>query len=229
MFLVGLTGGIGSGKTTVSNMLRSLKCPVIDADEIAREVVKPGTTGWKRIQKHFGPEAFLSTGELDRKYVAKIIFNQPEKRQLLNSIIHPLIRNRMIWRIIKLFFKGYQFVILDIPLLFESGSMLPYIEYTLVVNSTEDQQIERLTSRNEFTKEEALVRIRAQISLNDKCDMATYIIDNSSSVDYTREQVERIHRYLRSSNAQWKVRSIFLVCFVTVTATTAAVCYYRFK
>ena len=69
-------------------------------------VVKPGTAGWKRIQKHFGPEAFSPTGELDRKYVAKIIFNQPEKRQLLNSIIHPLIRNRMIWRIIKLFFKG---------------------------------------------------------------------------------------------------------------------------
>ena len=95
--------------------------------------------------------------------------------------------------------------------------------------STEEQQIERLTSRNEFTNEEALVRIRAQISLDDKCEMANYIIDNSTNVDYTREQVERIHRLLRSSYAHWKIRSIFLVCLLTATTTTAAVCYYRFK
>lgn len=229
MFLVGLTGGIGSGKTTVSDMFRSLKCPIIDADEIAREVVKPGTTGWKRIKRHFGSEVFLSTGELDRKYVAKVIFNEPEKRQLLNSIIHPLIRNQIIWRVIKLFFKGYQFVILDIPLLFECGSMLSYMKYTIVVDCTKTQQIERLISRDDFTKQEALVRIHSQIELNKKCQMATYVIDNSSSVDYTQEQVQRVNRLLRSSKAQWKVRSIFLVSFITISATTAGVCYYHFK
>ncbi|CAB4024650.1 dephospho- kinase domain-containing, partial [Paramuricea clavata] len=105
MFLVGLTGGIASGKSAVSLMLRLLNCEVIDADKIAREVVEPGKPAWKNIVKNFGEDILLPTGDIDRTKLGEIIFSDPQKRRILNRCTHPAIHRAMMWKMLKLFFQ----------------------------------------------------------------------------------------------------------------------------
>ncbi|CAI9736035.1 dephosphodomain-containingCoA kinase domain-containing [Octopus vulgaris] len=229
MYIVGLTGGIASGKTTVMDMLKNLRCNVIDAEEIANQILKPGGAGWKKIKKYFGPEAFLDNGELNRRYIANLTFSKPEKNQLFIMLIQPLIRSHIMWKVVRLFICGHQFVIINIPLLYESKMMMSYMKYTIVVNCTENQQVERLLKLGEITEMEAMSRIKIQMNLFNKSDLATFIVDNSSSREYTQEQVERIVRLLRASKAQWKSRSIFFLGFVSLSVAAAAVYYTKFK
>uniref|UniRef100_A0A0L8GU84 Dephospho-CoA kinase domain-containing protein n=2 Tax=Octopus bimaculoides TaxID=37653 RepID=A0A0L8GU84_OCTBM len=128
-----------------------------------------------------------------------------------------------------LFIPGHQFVIINIPLLYENKMMISYMKYTIVVNCTENQQIERLLKQGDITEMEAMSRIKIQMNLFKKSDLATFIVDNSSSREYTQEQVERIVRLLRASKAQWKSRSIFLLGFVSLSVAAAAVYYTKFK
>jgi len=118
---VGLTGGIATGKSTVSKLLQAKKVPIVDADLIAREVVAPGTPGLQRIVKTFGDDILLSDGSLDRKKLGDIVFNDEEKRKKLNAIVHPAVRWGMFRRVLKLWSNSEKFCVLDVPLLIESG------------------------------------------------------------------------------------------------------------
>nr|XP_009683660.1 PREDICTED: dephospho-CoA kinase domain-containing protein [Struthio camelus australis] len=133
MFLVGLSGGIASGKSTVVAVLRELGCAVIDADVIAREVVQPHFKAYQQIVHYFGTEILLENGEINREALGNIIFSHPEKRQLLNSITHPEIQKEMLKQILKYFVLGYRYVILDIPLLFETNRLTKFMKHTVLV------------------------------------------------------------------------------------------------
>lgn len=206
MFLVGLTGGIATGKSTVSAMLKDLNVPFIDADVIAREVVKPGRKAWRLIREKFGEEVLLPTLDIDRDKLAEIIFSNPEKRKLLNSITHPEIYKEIFRQCFWLFMKGTQFVVLDLPLLFESGYMTKFLHKIIVVNCTPQEQLKRLMARNGYSESNARQRIEAQMSMAQKCRFANYVIDNSKASSLTRKQVENVVRELRSSYAHWPIR-----------------------
>ncbi|XP_052096114.1 dephospho-CoA kinase domain-containing protein-like isoform X1 [Mytilus californianus] len=220
MFLVGLTGGIATGKSTVSKILsEECGCLILDADLIAREgdkIVLPGTKAWKIIRKQFGDEVIHDNGELDREKLGQIIFADASKRRLLNSITHPEIYKSMIWKILKAFVRGRQFVILDLPLLFETGKLVPYASYIVVVSCSEEQQIERLMKRNTLSEKEADQRISSQMSLAEKRRQATYIIDNNADIEYTRQQVKNIHQKLKESYFHWKIRILISFGFLSV-------------
>ncbi|XP_073876008.1 dephospho-CoA kinase domain-containing protein isoform X2 [Macaca fascicularis] len=133
MFLVGLTGGIASGKSSVIQVFQQLGCAVIDVDVMARHVVQPGYPAHRRIVEAFGTEVLLENGDINRKVLGDLIFNQPDRRQLLNAITHPEIRKEMMKETFKYFLRGYRYVILDIPLLFETKKLLKYMKHTVVV------------------------------------------------------------------------------------------------
>ncbi|KAK3592021.1 hypothetical protein CHS0354_031532 [Potamilus streckersoni] len=216
MFLVGLTGGIASGKSTVSRMFNELGCPLVDADLVARKVVEPGQAAWKKIREKFGDVVFLGDGKLNREKLGEIVFANAEKRKLLNSITHPEIYKVIIRSLLWFMIKGSQFVILDLPLLFESAKMVPYMTFTIVVSCSEEQQLHRLMKRNNFSEEEARARMNSQMSLQEKCRRATYVIDNSNSVEDTRKQVKILYDKLQRSKAHWKLRFLLLSIVVTL-------------
>ncbi|XP_033926054.1 dephospho-CoA kinase domain-containing protein isoform X2 [Melopsittacus undulatus] len=198
MFLVGLSGGIASGKSTVVAVLQELGCAVIDADVIARQVVQPHLKAYQQIVHHFGTEILLENGEINREALGSIIFSQPEKRQLLNSITHPQIQKEMLKQILKYFVLGYRYVILDIPLLFETNRLTKLMKYTVLVYCP-GAQLSRLMLRNGLSQAEAEARIHSQLPLEEKCRFATHIIDNSGDPESTRRQVLRLHRHLEDS------------------------------
>ncbi|XP_042880028.1 dephospho-CoA kinase-like [Penaeus japonicus] len=199
MFLVGLTGGIATGKSTVSLMIRELGVPVVDADLIARQIVEPGKKAWKKIREVFGEEILLESGEIDRAKLGAVVFSDIEKRRAINKITHPLIYSEIRSQIFKYLLKGEQFVVLDLPLLYESNKVTSYLYKTIVVACEDELQLERLMARNQFTEKEAIARIEAQMPLEKKCSMASIVIENSGSLANTRKQVEGIVRLLRSS------------------------------
>jgi dephospho-CoA kinase len=189
--IIGLTGSIASGKSTVSNMLKEYGFPIVDADVVARQVVEPGSETLKKIAEAFGEEVLTENGELDRKKLGSIIFNDEEKRQLLNSIIHPAIRKEMLRQRDEYLEKGEKTVIMDIPLLFES-KLQHFVDKILVVSVSEDVQLERLMKRNQLTEEEAKARIQSQLPLSVKEQGADAVINNNGSIEETRKQLEQI-------------------------------------
>ncbi|NXL05460.1 DCAKD protein, partial [Mesembrinibis cayennensis] len=199
MFLVGLSGGIASGKSTVVAVLRELGCAVIDADVIAREVVQPRFKAYQQIVRYFGTEILLENGEIYREALGNIIFSHPEKRQLLNSITHPEIQKEMLKQILKYFVLGYRYVILDIPLLFETNRLTKFMKYTVLVYCDPPTQLSRLMKRNGLSQAEAEARITSQLPLDEKRKLASHIIDNSGDRESTRRQVLRLHARLEDS------------------------------
>lgn len=217
MFLVGLTGGIASGKSTVSNIFAKLGCPIVDADKIAREVVQPGKPAWHLIMKHFGRSILLSDGTIDRPKLGSIIFADESKRKLLNSCTHPYIQREMLWQIFKYFFQGHHFIILDVPLLLDGSALKSFMNQIVVVYCDQQTQLNRLISRNNLNEEEAQNRIHSQVPLVEKCHMADHVIDNSGSLESTKEAVTKLHQTFVSSNAHWKLRSVVLaIAFIVV-------------
>lgn len=206
MFLVGLTGGIATGKSTASDVFRRLGVPVIDADQIARDVVQPGKLAWRKIREQFGEEVFLADGQLNREQLGRIIFADSNLRKRLNAITHPEIRKAMLWRIFFCFLRGYQFIVLDLPLLFESRNMVSFLSYIVVVSCTEGQQLQRLMARNRFSREEAEERINAQMQMTEKCRLATFIVDNSGTKEMTEKQVLDLYQKFRRSRGHWPLR-----------------------
>ncbi|XP_076460541.1 dephospho-CoA kinase-like [Babylonia areolata] len=206
MFLVGLTGGIASGKSTATSMFKALGAPVIDADQIARDVVQPGKRAWKKIREEFGEKVFLSDGQLDREALGREIFFDANKRKQLNAITHPEIRNMMVLQLFYCFLKGCQFVVVDLPLLFETKSMISFVSYVVVVSCTVDQQLQRLKTRSRLSQEEAEARIDSQMPLEEKCRRATFIVDNSGTTEMTHKQVLDLFHLFRRSTAHWPLR-----------------------
>jgi len=189
--LAGLTGGIATGKTTVANLFREKGIYIIDADLIAREVVKKGMPAWRMIKEEFGDEILREDGELDRKKLGSIVFSSKEKIQKLNSIVHPFVRERMMEEIERAISMEKN-ILLDIPLLFENG-IHQWLRPVILVYAPLEVQIERLMKRDGLSREECEKRIRAQMSIEEKKKLADYIIDNSSDISKTKRQVEEVY------------------------------------
>lgn len=197
MQIVGLTGGIATGKSTVSAILKKAGAVIIDADRIARKVVKKGLPAHREIIKNFGETVLLPDGEINRSVLGDIIFNDPQKKQLLNKIVHPHVRkeqNRQLETIEKT--DPDSIVILDIPLLIET-QMYSDLPEVIVVYAPEPIQIKRLMQRDGISKTDALARVRSQIPIEEKKDRATIVIDNSGTMENTRKQTLKIFQRLK--------------------------------
>ncbi|QOY33931.1 dephospho-CoA kinase [Anaerobacillus isosaccharinicus] len=191
--IIGLTGGIASGKSTVSNMLKDVGIPIVDADVTAREVVEKGEPALGKIIELFGTEILNTEGSLDRKKLGAIVFNDEKKRLTLNDIVHPAIRKRMLEKVEQLKQLGHETIVMDIPLLFES-KLTYMVEKIIVVYIDPDLQKARLQKRDQFSEDEALARISAQMPLTEKIALADEVIHNDRSIDETKEQLLTILR-----------------------------------
>ena len=200
MRVVGLTGGIGTGKSTVAAMLRELGATVIDADEATRAVQARGTEGLLRLAQEFGPAILDPDGELDRSRLAEIAFKDPEARRRLNGIVHPLVRQWMAERQQEAVERGDAVVVLDIPLLFESRGANPF-ETVVLVYAPEELQVRRLVELRGMTEEQALARIAAQTPIDEKRRLATHVIENTGSMQQLRDQVRQVWAELSSDDA----------------------------
>ncbi|MER2172356.1 dephospho-CoA kinase [Paenisporosarcina quisquiliarum] len=189
--IIGLTGSIASGKSTVANMLKEMGFPIIDADLVARIVVEKGTATLEMIKETFGSGVIQEDGSLNREELGEIIFTTPSKRKLLNDIIHPAIRAEMLAQKGHLVQQGHPVIIMDIPLLFESR-LQSFVDKILVVTVTEQTQLERLMSRNGFTQEEAKLRIQSQLPLSVKEKGADAVIYNNGTIEETKQQLIKI-------------------------------------
>lgn len=198
MFKLGLTGGIATGKTTISNYLKTKGIPVLDADEYARKVVEPGTPGLTYIVNTFGKQVLQSDGSLNRKLLGQIIFNDMTARQKLNGITHPRIQQMMTDELQKLAKDKTPLVILDIPLLLENHNIAG-ADAIMVVTVPESIQLNRLMQRNNLTKEEAQRRIDAQMPLSEKEKLADFIVDNSGTIANTLTQVDKVIQNITES------------------------------
>ncbi|XP_074316411.1 dephospho-CoA kinase-like [Silene latifolia] len=193
MRIVGLTGGISSGKSTVSNLFKAHSIPVVDADIVARDALKKGTGGWKQVVKAFGDEILQPDGEVDRPKLGRKVFSDPEKRQLLNRLLAPYISRGIVKEIVKLWLKGHKVIVLDIPLLFEA-KMDKWTNPIVVVWVDSETQLKRLVARDRITEEEALNKINAQMPLDSKRSKADIVIDNTGSPDDLNEQFQNVVR-----------------------------------
>lgn len=189
--IIGLTGGIATGKSTVSSMLATFDVPIIDADKIARDVVKPGKSSYVEIVREFGSKILRKDRTINREELGKIIFANQEKRELLNSIVHPAIRKEMIKQRDDYVRSGVKSVVLDIPLLFESN-LTTYVHKTVVVYVPQHIQLKRLIKRDCLSEEEALKRINSQIPISEKTKMADAVIDNSQTKEKTFQQIKSL-------------------------------------
>jgi len=191
---IGLTGGIASGKSAVSNMFEDLSCDVIDADIIARDVVEPNTNGLSQLVKAFGKEILNSKQQLDRSGLRKIVFNNSEKLVLLNSILHPLIQDKIIEQIKQV---KNNFCIIVIPLLCESDSY-DWLDRVLVVDVKPATQLKRLIARDTITKELADKMMQSQCSRKQRLAIADDVINNEQSLLKLKIDVENLNSLYKS-------------------------------
>ncbi len=189
--IIGLTGGIASGKSTVSAFLKEKGYIIIDADLAARMVVEVGQPAYLAIVDAFGKGILQENGQIDRAGLGAIIFNDPTKRNLLNGIVHPAVRSMMLAHKDEAIENGKQTIIMDIPLLFESD-LTWMVDRTVVVAVEEDVQLDRLMKRNRLSEQEAAARISSQLPLKEKAEKADAVIDNNGSVEDTLKQVEEL-------------------------------------
>lgn len=188
--LLGLTGGIASGKSTVSKYFASLNIPIIDADLIAREVMRAGSPAVATIQEQFGEEVISADGEINRGYLGELIFTYPEKREQLNGIVQGIIRAEIERQVDNFLEKSPPLIILDLPLLYEENYQTE-VDEVMVVYVDADVQKERLMKRNsELTEEDAIKRILSQIPLSEKAKLADILIDNNGTIEHTIDQVK---------------------------------------
>jgi len=194
--IIGLTGGIATGKSTVSNMLRARGAAIVDADQVAREVVEPGEPALQEIVRRFGPEILNEDGALNRKKLGEIVFADPARRKELEAITHPAIRARMRERVAALAAEDPdRLIVADIPLLFEGGLQRQY-ECVLLVYVPREIQKERLMKRDGLTEAEAEKRLAAQMDIEEKKRLADYVIDNRGTLAETERQVDEFLRRL---------------------------------
>lgn len=198
MLLVGLTGGIASGKTVVSNKLRDLGAHVIDADDISRVVMVPQTPCWKKIVENFGENILKKDSSIDRKILASVIFDDPQKRKCLNDIVHPEIAQRINLQVARINSdRPDAIIIIEAALLVETGAYKKY-EKLIVVYASDELQEDRMIERDGITRGEARKRIDAQWPIVTKMKMADYLIQNEGSLELLYRDTERVFASLRS-------------------------------
>jgi dephospho-CoA kinase len=198
MILVGLTGGIGSGKSTVSRLLAERGAVVVDADLLAREVVEPGTAGLAAVVGAFGPDVLLPDGALDRPALGALVFADPAALSRLNGILHPLIAERTAERIDAARRAGAEVVVHDIALLVENGMARGY-DAVVVVATEPATQLDRLVRLRGMAQDQARQRIDAQAPLADKLALATHVIRNDGPAEDLVPQVDRLWAELTGS------------------------------
>lgn len=191
--VIGLTGGIGTGKTAVANHFSALGVPIIDADELARDAVAPGQIGYEEIVREFGAEVLTSTGELDRRLMRKRVFANPAKRSRLEAILHPRVYAEIERRLNAL---DDAYAIVVVPLLIETGGSA-LVDRVLVVDAPEDLQIERVSQRDGSTREDVERILAAQLDRETRLQSADDVIENNSSESSLAQKVSMLHeRYL---------------------------------
>lgn len=201
MYLVGLTGGIGSGKSTVARLLDERGAVVIDADRIAREVVEPGTEGLAAVVERFGEDILDPAGRMDRAAVAEIAFSDDQAREDLNAIIHPRVRQRIAERLGEIAAderERNRIVVLDVPLLVEGGGDHGY-EDVLVVTAPEEVRVRRLEEDRGMDPDDVRARISSQASDEERLAVATHVIDNAGTMDELERQVDEVYAELRDA------------------------------
>lgn len=192
MNVIGLTGGIGTGKSTVSNYLRTHDIEIIDADEISRYIVQPGMPALEAIEKAFGPDILLPDGNMDRKKMAEIVFNDPAKKELLESITMP-----MIIGVITGYAESFKetnepgIIIVDAPLLYEVG-LDSICDYVWAVKADLETRVERVCQRDSATKEQVMARVKNQMNQEEILSKADEVIDNSGSLEALQNRIEEL-------------------------------------
>lgn len=191
--IIGLTGNIGSGKSTVSKRLAQLGAEIIDTDQVARDVLAPGSPGLERVAREFGSGVLNQSGELDRAVMAALVFKNPEARKRLEAIVHPDVRRVVAGRI-----ADYRagrgsapVLVVEVPLLIESG-MHSMVDEIWVVTVHREAQVKRVMARSGLSGAEVIDRINAQMPQEEKCRYADRIIDNSGAVEQTIRQIDSI-------------------------------------
>ena len=195
MFLIGLTGGIASGKSTVAGLLASHGAETIDADQVAREVVARDSVGLASVVSEFGPEMLTGSGELNREILGKAVFSDPVKRLALENILHPLIKQRTTELIAK---SKSEIVVYAVPLLVEANVDYPF-DMILTVEAGEDRQAERLVSSRGMTNDEAQGRIAAQVSRAEREKRADFVLDGSGTIPELEEQIASLWPKIQQS------------------------------
>jgi dephospho-CoA kinase len=190
-FAVGLTGGIGSGKTTVAELFAELGAGVVDTDEIARALTGPGQAAVREIARRFGPQYVMADGALDRARMRKLAFGDARAKKDLESILHPLIRREAERRIVH---STAPYVILVVPLLFEAGAYQTLVRRVLVVDSDQETRIERVRRRNNLPREEILAIMASQVGQAERLRRADDLIRNDDDVSALESQVAALHR-----------------------------------
>ena len=200
--IVGLTGGIVGGKSTVASMFKDLGAKIVDADKLGHSVILPNKPAWKKIIKIFGKDILQNDLTIDRKKLGKIVFTNQTLLKKLNEITHPEI-TKMIKKEIDSAKNNThnqeKVLIIDAALIYEA-KIDRFMDKIIVVYIDKDEQIKRLIKRNNLSKDEALQRVRSQIPIEEKAKVADYLIDNSNSLNKTREQVEKVWQSLVSQN-----------------------------
>ncbi len=199
LYIVGITGGIASGKSTVARQLRSLGMMVIDADELARQVVEPGQPAWQDIVDSFGPQYLKEDQTIDRLRLGEFVFSNPEQLKKLNSLTHPHVMNEFKNRIREIATAHPEAVIgLEVPLLYETN-MDKMCDQVWVVWVDHETQLQRLMARDGLDREDAEKRIAAQMPLDEKARLAQVVIDNRYSLEHTQRQVARYFQEIKQA------------------------------
>ncbi len=202
MLIVGLTGGAASGKTAVSRVLREEGAYIIDADQIARELVQPRKPAWHEIIRAFGKKILQEDGSIQRKKLADKIFTDPDQRKVLNQILHPRIEEEIDRRTRKIGQKDPEaIVVIDAPLLVELG-MQRKVDQLIVVTSTRVQQLERLKKRDGRSPEEASKLLSSQIPVEEKVKLADFVVRNEGSLEEMKKRAKEVFKELRKSMPQ---------------------------
>jgi len=198
MIVVGLTGGIATGKTTVADMLRRHGATIIDTDELSREVTAPGAPAFDEIVQAFGPTILTDHGTLDRKRLGFLVFADPDLRERLQRITHPRIRDQLRRRLAELRSASHppQVVIAVIPLLFETGAERD-VDVTVAVVAPDAEQARRLMARDGLSRPDAEARVRAQMPVDEKRRRADFVVDASGSLEETAKQTQKLWDGLR--------------------------------
>lgn len=194
---VGLTGGIGSGKSTVSKTFMKHGIPIVDADILAREVVEVGSHGWGMIRAMFGHDILNDDESINRSKLGDLVFGDRQAMYNLNAIMKPLIEMESIKQIKDLHDRGLDIVVYDAALIIEQGNADKY-RPLIVVACPKEMQVERIMKRNNVTEAQALARINAQLSVEEKTAVADYVVNTSGSIEYSIEQTEKIIKELKN-------------------------------